>query len=89
MTIVRNTSGHAPAATATERRVPAGEFKAHCLSLLDEVALTGQSLIITKRGRAVARLVPLAEQMPAPLMGSILAERDIVTPLDEQWDAER
>ena len=73
----------------SESRIPAGEFKSHCLALLDEVALTGRSLVITKRGRAVARLVPLDEEMPAPLLGSVLAERDIIAPLGEVWDAER
>lgn len=41
-----------------ERTIKAGEFKAKCLRLLDEVAETGDTLVITKRGRVVARLVP-------------------------------
>lgn len=39
--------------------LPAGEFKATCLKLMDEVAATGMSVTITKRGKAVARLVPV------------------------------
>jgi prevent-host-death family protein len=40
-----------------ERTIGAGEFKAKCLALLDEVAKTGDTLIITKRGKPVAKLV--------------------------------
>jgi prevent-host-death family protein len=34
------------------------EFKAQCLALLEEVARTGQPLVVTKRGKALARVVP-------------------------------
>lgn len=67
------------------RQVPAGEFKARCLALLDEVAASGQEIVVTKRGLAVARVVPLAE--PQSLAGSIIHEGDIVGPLDEPWSA--
>ncbi|MCY4367938.1 MAG: type II toxin-antitoxin system Phd/YefM family antitoxin, partial [bacterium] len=40
------------------RTIPAGEFKAKCLKLMDEVNETGVPIIITKRGRPVSRLVP-------------------------------
>lgn len=42
------------------RRIQATTFKATCLSLLDEVADTGDELIVTKRGKPVARIVPIA-----------------------------
>lgn len=42
-----------------ERRVPAGEFKQKCLALLDRVAETGMPVVVTKRGRPVARVVPI------------------------------
>lgn len=44
------------------RTIPAGEFKAQCLRLMDEVNETGVPIIITKRGRPVSRLVPAAPQ---------------------------
>ncbi len=43
-----------------QKKIPAGEFKAKCLKLMDEVQQTGQEVIITKRGKPVARLVPVA-----------------------------
>jgi prevent-host-death family protein len=64
--------------------IPAGQFKAKCLALLDEVAATGRPIIVTKRGKAVAMLVPV-DDAPPPLLGSIVREGDIVSPLDESW----
>jgi prevent-host-death family protein len=70
------------------REVPAGEFKAKCLALLDEVGVTGETLVITKRGRPVAKLVPADDLAPRSLLGSVRRERDIVSPTGEVWEAE-
>jgi prevent-host-death family protein len=43
------------------RSIPAGEFKQGCLAILDEVARTHRSIVVTKRGRPVARVVPIVE----------------------------
>lgn len=71
------------------RHVPAGEFKARCLALLDEVADTGAELVVTKYGRPVARVVPVEEADAHPLKGSVLFEGDLVAPLLEDWDLDR
>lgn len=42
-------------------RINASAFKARCLRLLDEVSRTGEELVILKRGRPVARLVPVRD----------------------------
>lgn len=68
--------------------IPAGKFKTHCLALLDDVALTGKQLVVTKRGKPVAKVVPIEDEEPLSLLGSVLWERDIVSPIDEEWDAE-
>lgn len=67
--------------------VPAGEFKARCLALLDRVAETGEELIVTKRGKPVARLLPA--EAPPSLKGSVLWEGDLVSPVEDAWDADR
>lgn len=61
---------------AMETTVQASVFKARCLALLDEVEASHGSVVITKRGRPVARLVPV-DTGPA-LMGSVtlVAEED-------------
>lgn len=70
------------------RQIPAGEFKAKCLALLDEVAETGQTLVITKRGKPVAQIVPALKQEPPSLRGSVLWEKDIISPIEAAWDAD-
>lgn len=47
----------------TMNSIAVGEFKAKCLQIMDEVAATGESIIVTKRGRPVAKLV--AESFPS------------------------
>jgi prevent-host-death family protein len=69
------------------RKIPAGEFKAKCLRLIDEVGVKGE-LVITKRGRAVAKLVPFEANEEAPLAGLIAYEGDIVSPVGDPWDAD-
>ena len=70
--------------------IPAGEFKARCLQLLDAVAAGGEPLTITKRGRPVARLVPLpgASALFGALAGSVREQQDLVAPIDESWEAD-
>lgn len=46
---------------AARREVPAGLFKQGCLALIDDVADTKQEIVITKRGKPVARLVPMED----------------------------
>jgi len=71
------------------RSVPAGEFKATCLALLDQVAETGQEVVVTKRGRAVARISPAKPEEVKSLLGSVLHEEDLIGPIGEEWDADR
>ena len=47
-------------------KIAAAEFKAKCLALLDQVRDDGQPIIITKRGRVVARLVPAGDEDERP-----------------------
>lgn len=73
---------------AQPREIPAGKFKDGCLALLDEVAASGEPIIVTKRGRPVAKVVPV--EPPASLLGSVSydTEADLVAALPQQWDAE-
>jgi prevent-host-death family protein len=69
------------------RTVSASRFKAECLAMLDEVAATGEEIVVTKRGLPVARVSAARE--PASLLGSVtfnVADEDLVAPLDVDWD---
>lgn len=72
------------------RTIPAGRFKAQCLRLLDEVAETGQTIVVTKRGKPVARVEPVEE--PRSLVGSVtflVSDEELMEPILEPWDVER
>ncbi|MGD0868133.1 MAG: type II toxin-antitoxin system prevent-host-death family antitoxin [Bryobacteraceae bacterium] len=72
-------------------QIAAGEFKAKCLQLLDEVQRSRKEILITKRGRPVARLLPVDQRAPAILgrmKGSVQILGDIIAPIDEKWNAD-
>jgi prevent-host-death family protein len=71
------------------REIAAGKFKAECLALLDRVAATGEEIVVTKRGKPVARVLPVEE--PPSLLGSIrilVSEEELLKPLDD-WEVDR
>lgn len=78
-------------AAGNGKTIKASEFKAKCLQLMDEVAATGEEIVITKNGRPVSRLTPYREK-PKTLFGidrdKITILGDIVEPIDVEWEAE-
>ena len=74
------------------QQVPAGEFKAKCLYLMEQVKKQKIPIIITKRGIPIAKLTPL-ETKPTPklfgyLKNSVTIKGDIIAPIDVQWEAD-
>lgn len=72
------------------KSVAAGKFKDRCLKLLDEVASSRIPVVITKRGRPVARLVPyLASPNDAvSLAGSVVKEVGEPYGTEESWHSD-
>ena len=74
-----------------EETISASRFKARCLKLLDSVAASGVPLTITKRGKPVARVVPV--EPPDSLLGSVtflVSDEELIAPMDDDvWDVER
>ena len=71
--------------------IKASEFKAKCLGLMDEVARTGDPLVITKNGKPVAMLAPYGEKRASLAglhRGDVEILGDIVSPLDEPWETD-
>ena len=72
--------------------IAAGQFKAQCLKLMDRVKEKRERIIITKRGKPVAQLVPIDEDLPQDIYGAlgglVLEEGDILSPLGEAWEAD-
>lgn len=74
--------------------MPAGEFKARCLQVMEQVSRTRRSVTITKRGRPVARLVPLendAESFLDSLRDRIMIAGDVAKSATspEAWETEK
>jgi len=75
-----------------KRTIGAGEFKAKCLHLLDEVAQQRQEIVITKRGRPVARLLPADSRAPSlygRMRGTAEIVGDIISGTGELWESDQ
>jgi prevent-host-death family protein len=74
-----------------EREMGAGEFKTHCLQLIDEVNQSRVAIIVTKHGKPLAKLVPYSQEM-VPLFGcmqdSVVIHGNIVASTGEAWEAD-
>ena len=71
------------------KTIAAGKFKDICLKTLDEVAKTKSTVVITKRGQPIAKLVPYIKTARTPsLEGSILKETGDPFSTGEKWDAD-
>jgi prevent-host-death family protein len=77
------------------RTIAAGKFKANCLAIMDEVQKKREPVLITKRGKPVAKLVPAKSEAKDDFFdswkGKLKITGDIISPafdLDE-WEMER
>ena len=72
--------------------IPAPEFKAKCLELMDRVAERRESFVITKRGRPVAKLVPVESQPGESIFGCLRHRASIAGDIvrsalpEKSWD---
>ena len=74
------------------KQMPAGEFKAQCLAVMDKVQRTGEPILITKHGKPIAKLVPVPGALDE-IFGYMASKVKIVgdfarpiTPL-EDWES--
>ena len=69
----------------------ATDFKTHCLEVLDEVSRNRREFVVTKRGKPVAKVVPVGVdpgQAYGCMEGTALAKDDLFS-THEEWDAEK
>lgn len=76
------------------KSLPAGEFKARCLSVMEEVRKNREPVLITKRGKPVAKLVPAdktREELIGRLEGVVSITGDIESPIEpaDAWESSR
>lgn len=68
----------------------ATRLKAELLGVLDDIARSGEAVVVTKHGRPVARIVPVDED--SPLLGSVrfnVGDDELLEPVDVSWDAKQ
>ena len=73
-----------------DKYMKAGEFKAKCLKVMDQVQKTKCRVIITKRNVPVAQIIPIKEEKKSIfgcMKGTIKVKKDIIKPVEEKWDA--
>jgi prevent-host-death family protein len=71
------------------KKIAAAEFKARCLALMDDVRSTREPLMITKRGKPVAKFVPAEDDTDdfiGRLEGVFRVVGDIESPMDD-WES--
>jgi prevent-host-death family protein len=75
--------------------VPAAKFKATCLKLMERVAATGEPIVVTKRGKPVARLVPVNDHRTNPSTGYgsgkgtilyLAPDDELIAPFRVEWN---
>jgi prevent-host-death family protein len=75
-----------------KNEIAISEFKAHCLELICKLEENKKSIIITKRNKPVAKLVPFEKEAKKTLFGALKDKAsirsDIVKSVGEKWDAE-
>jgi prevent-host-death family protein len=80
-------------ARETAPHVPAAEFKATCLELMDKVKATGKEYVITKHGKPVAKLVPVdlpkKRGIVGSMKGSVLKYERPFDPIPGEWDVNK
>ncbi len=77
---------------STETTIAVSEFKAKCLGLLEELAATGETLIVTKRGKPIARVERIrtaVETLEGAWAGACVADDIVEADWSEEFEATR
>jgi len=71
------------------KEMKASEFKAKCLQVMDDVAESGEPVVVTKNGKPISRLEPFRQRpltLFGALAGAIEITGDIVSPMGVEWE---
>lgn len=77
--------------TRDDNQIGAGEFKTHCLKLIDRVNQTKQLITITKHGKLMAKLTPIEDEtysLFGCLQDTVEIKEDIVEGIGEAWEVD-
>lgn len=75
-----------------KNEIAISEFKAHCLEIVSKLETSKKTVIITRRNKPVAKLIPFKTPTKKTLFGSMKhrasIKSDLLKPLGVKWDAE-
>ena len=72
------------------KQISTSELKTHCSRVIEQVRRGRAPVVVTVRGRPVARIVPVEEELPSLFgfaRGTLTVHGDLLAPLDEPWEA--
>ena len=72
------------------KQIAAGAFKARCLAVMKKVQMTGEPVIVTKRGAPVVKVVPVDSEKNdifGFMAGKVKIVGDIESPIPVEWEA--
>lgn len=74
------------------KAVGISQFRAHTIEILEKISRAQENIIITKRGKPLAQIIPYHDMdttpRPGRLANTLMFEKDIISPLGEElWDA--
>lgn len=68
------------------------EFKAHCLELISKLEASKKTIVITKRNKPIAKVIPFEKEAKKTLFGSMKDKasinNNIIKPINEKWNVE-
>jgi prevent-host-death family protein len=70
------------------KQIPSGTFKARCLAVMKKVQMTGEPVIVTKRGTPVVKVVPVESEKNdifGFMAGKVKIVGDIESPIPVEW----
>jgi prevent-host-death family protein len=71
------------------KQIPAGAFKARCLAIMKKVQMTGEPVIVTKRGAPVVKVIPMESEKNdifGFMAGKVKIVGDIESPIPVKWE---
>jgi antitoxin (DNA-binding transcriptional repressor) of toxin-antitoxin stability system len=78
-----------------QHSISSSQFKTHCLKIIEDIYNTKESLIITKRGKPMAKIEPITKLSDDALLfnsmqdKASIVDKDIISPIDEIWEANK
>jgi len=75
------------------KEIAISQFKSHCLEIINKLQISGESFVITKRHKAVAKVESINQPSKTSIFG-ILKDKaeikdDIINPINENWSCEQ